>query len=107
MEEIPNHDEEMTPQEVLDACIHMHTKARRSQGVAKRISYEQAEREAAIGVLSAILRNGGSRCIAADMMGMNVNTLMNWYDKATAPGTAWNVKFYKHMTTTQQAEQTE
>ena len=109
MEETPNHNDEreMTPQEVLDACIHMHTKARRFQGVAKRISYTQQERETAIGVLSVILRNGGTRFIAADMMGMNVGTLMNWYDKATAPGTEWNVRYYKHMITTKRAEQTE
>jgi len=94
-----NDEREMRSQEVLAACIHMHTKARRFQGVAKRISYTQQERETAIGVLSVILRNGGTRFIAADMMGMNVGTLMNWYDKATAPGTEWVVNHYKMVTT--------
>ena len=97
MNQQPFNDEEMSPQEVLDVCIHMHNKAFRSQGVAKRISYQQIEREAAIGVLSAVQRNGGSAHVAAAMMGMNVNTLRSWEDKATAPDTDWNVRFYKHM----------
>jgi len=81
--------------EVIAICIEMHGHARRLNGVARRISYTQYQRERAIGALNHIEAKGGNLDMASDMMGVQKQTLKRWLSKATEPDSDWKILYFK------------
>ena len=75
---------------LIDFIIRMKRKARR-KGRAVRVAYTQAEREKAILLYNEADQRGGTLADVAEMLGMHQSTLLSWIEKATQPGSNWNL----------------
>jgi len=81
---MPTHD-------FLPFLLEMKQTAKEARSRGRRCHYTDDRRARALEFACWVLNQGGTVEDAAELLSMHRATLMNWLDRATTPGTDWEV----------------